>query len=190
MPLPRMLKNINLYADGRNYIGRVVAMTPPKLATTNEDYRGGGMAGPVSYATGYEKLTASWTLAEVDAHLLKLTGLLAHHAVSVQMRGVIEDEQGNVGSIVFTLRGKIVEADLGELKPGEKSETKFTMDVNFYEMSVDDEQVHYIDVMNNVWMIGGVDQMTAHRTILEGGLAGSARALVSGLAQFAASNVG
>jgi len=190
MALPRMLKNINLFADGRNYMGKVTEMTLPKLTTKNEDFQGGGMGGPISFTMGYEKLTASFTLAEVDKNLLRLSGLMAHHAVNVQMRGVIDDEQGNIGSIVGTLRGKISEADLGSMKPGEKSETKFTMDVNFYELKVDGDLVHYIDVINNVYTIGGIDQMIAHRAILEGGDAGTARALVSALAQFAASKIG
>jgi P2 family phage contractile tail tube protein len=165
-------------------------MTPPKLATKNEDYRGGGMGGPVSYSMGYEKLTASWALAEADKHLLKLSGLVALHAVNVQMRGVVEDEQGNFGSIVTTLRGKITEVDMGTMKPGEKSETKFTMDANFYELKINDEIVHYIDVINNVYTIGGVDQMIAHRTILDGGLSGTATALASAFAQWAAAKIG
>ena len=45
------------------------------------------------------------------------------------------------------------------------------------------------DVQNNVYTIGGVDQMIAHRAILEGGDAGTARALVSALAQFAATKL-
>jgi P2 family phage contractile tail tube protein len=190
MALPRILKNINLFADGRNYMGKVTEMTLPKLTSKTEEYRGGGMGGPIEYTMGYEKLKASFTLAEIDKHLLKLTGLQAQHAVNVQMRGVIDDEQGNIGSIVATLRGKLTEADLGTMKPGEKSETKFTMAVNFYELKVNDEIVHYIDVINNVYTIGGVDQMIAHRTILDGGLSGTARALVSALAQFAASKIG
>jgi P2 family phage contractile tail tube protein len=189
MPLPKVLKNINLFADGRNYMGKVTSMTPPKLKTKDEDYRGGGMGGPVSFAMGYEKLSCSWSLAETDKHLLKLSGLMAQHAVNVQFRGVVDDEQGNVGSIVFTMRGRINEADPGELKPGEKNESKFAMEVNFYEMKVNGELVHYIDVINNVWLIGGVDQMIAHRAILEGGDAGTARALLSALGQFAASKL-
>ena len=189
MPLPRMLKNINLFADGRNYMGKVTEMTLPKLTSKTEEYRGGGMGGPIEYTMGYDKLVASFTLAEASAHLLKLSGLQAHHAVNVQMRGVIDDEQGNVGSIVATLRGKITEADLGSMKPGEKAETKFTLAVNFYELKVDGDLVHYIDVQNNVYTIGGVDQMIAHRAILEGGDAGTARALVSALAQFAATKL-
>lgn len=116
--LPRMLKNINLFADGRNYMGKVTEMTLPKLTSKLEEYRGGGMGGPVEYTMGYEKLTASFTLAEFDKNVLRFNGLQAHHAFNCQMRGVIDDEQGNIGSIVITLRGKVTEADMGEMKPG------------------------------------------------------------------------
>ena len=189
MPLPKILKNINLFADGRNYMGKVTEMTLPKLTSKTEEYRGGGMGSPIEYTMGYDKLTASFALAEPSAHMLKFVGLQAHHAFNCQMRGVLDDEQGNFGSIVATLRGKLTEGDLGSMKPGEKSDTKYTMAVNFYELKVDGEIVHYIDVQNNVYTIGGVDQMIAHRAILEGGDAGTARALVSALAQFAATKL-
>lgn len=52
------------------------------------------------------------------------------------------------------------------------------MSVNYYELKVDDEIVHLVDVQNNVYTIGGVDQMIAHRAILEGGDAGTARAIL------------
>lgn len=187
--LPRILKNINLFADGRNYMGKVTAVTLPKLTSKTEEYRGGGMGGPIEYTMGFEKLTASFTLSDMDKHVMKFAGLQAHHAFGCQMRGVIEDEQGNIGSIVGTLRGKITELDLGEMKPGEKAEMKISMAVNYYELKVDDETVHSIDVVNNVYTIGGVDQMIAHRAILEGGDAGTARALTSALAQFAAAKL-
>ena len=186
MPLPRMLKNINLFADGRNYMGKVTEVTLPKIKTLDEGYRGGGMGGEIDYVMGYEKLTAAFVLAEPIRDIMRFAGLQAHHAFNVQMRGVLDDEQGNIGSIVATLRGKVNEEDLGSWKPGEKSDSKFSMSVNYYELKVDDEVVHHIDVINNVWIIGGADQAIAHRAILEGGDAGTARALISTLAQFAA----
>ncbi len=186
MALPKLLKNINLFADGRNFMGKVTEMTPPKLKTVDEDYTGGGMAGVIPYTMGYEKLEASFSLAEYSAELLKLCGLVSHHAFSCNMRGYVEDEQGNCGSIEFSMRGKVTETDLGTLKPREKGETKYSLALNYYEMKVDGEQVHYIDVMNNVWLIGGVDQMAAQRTVLDGGSSSTASAALSALAQYAA----
>ncbi|MFA5688569.1 MAG: phage major tail tube protein [Kiritimatiellales bacterium] len=189
MPLPRKLKNINLFVDGRTYIGKVTSLTPPKLTAVVEEHRGGGMNVPIDYTMGFEKLEAEWVLAEVDKHLLKLSGLQLNAAINAQFRAVIDDEMGNVGSVVVNLTGKITEADLGEWKPGENSESKFKMSVIFYEMKVDSETVVYIDAANNVWTIGKVDQMLVYRALLEGGDAGTARALASAAANWAASKV-
>ena len=48
MALPRKLKNMNLFNQGRSYIGEVPSVTLPKLTRKLDEYRGGGMDGTVS----------------------------------------------------------------------------------------------------------------------------------------------
>ena len=47
MALPRKLKLMNFLADGNSYRGQVTEITQPKLAMKLEEYRAGGMIGPV-----------------------------------------------------------------------------------------------------------------------------------------------
>ena len=45
--LPRVLKNMNLFVDGRGYAGRIDEIQLPKLTLKTEEHRAGGMDLPV-----------------------------------------------------------------------------------------------------------------------------------------------
>ena len=46
MTVIRLLKNINLFIDGRGYAGKVDEFDPPKLTIKTEEFRAGGMDAP------------------------------------------------------------------------------------------------------------------------------------------------
>jgi len=50
--LPKILKNFNVFVDGRGYAGKIDEITLPKLTIKTEEYRAGGM--------GMEKLEADY----------------------------------------------------------------------------------------------------------------------------------
>lgn len=51
-----ILKNFNLFVDGRGYAGNVSEYTPPNLAVQTEDHRAGGMDAPIALDMGMEGL--------------------------------------------------------------------------------------------------------------------------------------
>jgi P2 family phage contractile tail tube protein len=55
---------------------------------------------------------------------------------------------------------------MGESKPGEDTEMKGKTAVVFYQLTRDGEELVYIDVLNTIERIGGVDRMEAHRAAL------------------------
>ena len=62
--MPRLLKNMNLFVDGRGYAGRVDEVENPKLSLKTEEHRAGGMDLPVEVELGMEKLEASLTFSD------------------------------------------------------------------------------------------------------------------------------
>lgn len=55
MGLPRKLKNLNTYVDGEGFLGTVAEFEEPKLAIATEEWRGGGMLGPVMLDKGLRR---------------------------------------------------------------------------------------------------------------------------------------
>ena len=56
--MAKILKNFNLFVDGRGYAGKAEEVTPPKLTIKTEEFRGGGMDVPAAVDMGMEKLEA------------------------------------------------------------------------------------------------------------------------------------
>ncbi len=61
MALPRKLKNMNLFNEGRSYLAEVPSVTLPKLTRKLEEYRGGGMDGTVKLDMGAEAMEMEFT---------------------------------------------------------------------------------------------------------------------------------
>ncbi|GHT98386.1 hypothetical protein FACS1894126_3800 [Alphaproteobacteria bacterium] len=59
--LPKILKNFNVFVDGRGYAGRVEEVSLPKLSLKTDEFLAGGMDAPIEIDLGMEKLEADLT---------------------------------------------------------------------------------------------------------------------------------
>lgn len=164
--IPEMLTNCVMFIDGVSFSGDVPSMTLPKLSTKTEEYRGGGMSGPVDLPTGLEKLEAAWTTNGVRKESLKFFGLADQTACNAVFRSSFKGQRGTVKAVTATLRGSLKEVDLGDWKPGDKSEIKHAMAVTYYKLEIDGRVMYEIDFANMVQVINGVDQLAAERSAL------------------------
>ena len=163
--IPKILKNFNLFIDGRGYVGKVEEVNPPKLNIKTEDFRAGGMDSPAMIDMGIEKLEGSFTLLEFDKNVLKQFGLIAGNVVSVTLRGALQDET-SVSPIIIKLRGMYTEIDMGKLSAGEKGTLQCTIACRYYSLEIDGEQLIEIDIDNMTRKIGGQDKMIDVRKAL------------------------
>ena len=161
-----VLKNMNLFVDGRGQAGKIDELTPPKLALKMDDYRAGGMDAPVKLEMGMEGLKAEMTLSSYDPELWKLFGLVEGAVVPLTARGAIEKPDGTVEAVVINLRGQVSEIDDGTWKPGDKGTVKLGVECRYYKRTQADVELVEIDVENMIRKTGGVDQLAAQRTAL------------------------
>ena len=164
--IPEMLTNCVMFVDGVSFSGDVPSMTLPKLSIKSEEYRGGGMSGPVDLPTGLEKLEAAFTTNGVRKEALKFFGLADQTACNLVFRGTFRGQKGTVKAVTVTLRGSLKEVDMGEWKPGDKSEIKHAVGVTYYKLEIDGRVMYEIDFANMVQVIDGVDQLAAERSAL------------------------
>ena len=161
-----VLRNVNLFVDGRGYAGRVSEVNLPKLTVKTEEYRDGGMDAPVEIDMGLEKLECNFSTSSIDAALLQSWGLAPGNPVPVTFRGALESEDGAVKAVVARVRGQVKEVDWGTWKPGEKAPLKCMIAVRYYEMTIDGAQIHEIDVPNMKRVVNGVDRLAEQRAAL------------------------
>lgn len=163
MALNDILKNINLFVDGRGYAGNVEELSPPKLTMKTDEFRNGGMDGPVEVEMGMDKLEASFSLTKYDAEVLKLFGLAPGNIKPITFRGSLAGEDGVEKPVVINMTGMLKEMDPGSWKPGEKASLKGSLALRYYKHTIGNEVVHEIDVPNMIRIVNGVDQLAVTR---------------------------
>ncbi|HYG06274.1 MAG TPA: phage major tail tube protein, partial [Stenotrophomonas sp.] len=55
MALPKKLKFFNVFGDGISWLGQAIEVKLPVLSRKMEEYRAGGMNGPIDLDFGNEK---------------------------------------------------------------------------------------------------------------------------------------
>ncbi|WP_429885382.1 phage major tail tube protein [Geoalkalibacter halelectricus] len=165
MALPSILKNFNLFVDGRGYAGKVDEVELPKLTIKTEEYRAGGMDAPVDIDMGMGKLECSFTLSEYDPALFAMWGLVPGNWVNITLRGAM-DKDGTVTPVIVNLTGRWKEIDMGNWKAGEVAKLKVQVSGRYYGLVIGGAPVVLIDIENMVRIVGGVDQLKATRAAM------------------------
>jgi P2 family phage contractile tail tube protein len=162
----QILKNFNLFVDGRGYAGNIDEITLPVLDVLEEDYRAGGMDAPVGIDMGMEKLTASFKLSKFDREVLALWGVAVGGTIPFVFRGALESLDGSVQAVVINMTGRIKTVETDSVTPGAKAGQTFTLSLTAYRYEQDSVVVHDIDVLNMKRIIGGVDRLAQIRAAI------------------------
>lgn len=164
MALPRKLKNLNLFNDGESYIGQIVELTPPTLTRTMEDYRGGGMSGPVKIDNGQDAIELEWKCGGLMQSVLRQYGITRHDGVQLRFAGAYQrDDTGAVDAVEIVVRGRHSEIGFGTAKAGDDTEFEVKTACSYYKLTINGNTEIEIDLINMVEMVGGVDRLAEQR---------------------------
>lgn len=164
--IPQVLYNTNLFVDGISFAGDVPSLSLPKLVVKMDEYRGGGMAGPIEMDVGLEKMEASFTTNGVRREAMKFFGLADQTAFNGVYRGSFKGQKGQTTAVVATLRGTLKELDPGDWKAGDKAEFKYSIAVSYYKLEIAGRLIYEIDMVASIRVIDGVDQLASMRSDL------------------------
>ncbi len=165
--LTDIIRNINLFVDGRGYAGRVEEMTLPKLTPVLMEYKAGGMSAPIDVPMGsHEKLEAEVTLKAFDPEVLKLFNVNQGSDVAFTARGALQDGDGTTRAVVVTMRGLIKEYDMGTWKAAEEVQLKLGLSLRYYKLEYDQKVLIESDPINMVLTVDDKDQLADMRQAL------------------------
>ena len=104
MALPSKLKHFNVFLDGLTHAGEVEEFTLPKLTRKVEEYRAGGMNGPVELDLGNEKLEVEATYGGLMRSVLKQYGTTTVDGALIRFAGAYQRvEAGRIGDVHLIL---------------------------------------------------------------------------------------
>lgn len=159
MGFPAKLKKMNLHLDGVGHSGEVAEVTVPKLTLKMDEWRGGGMLGPIQIDKGLEKLELEFTMGGLIDRALRRFGASTYDAVTARFSGAYqEDGNGRVRVVEITVLGRYSEIDLGSAKVGDDTNHKAKLACAYYQLDVDGQNWLTIDFMSNVFIVFGVDR--------------------------------
>ena len=95
MGMPHKLKDFNLFENGISFAGMATEVTLPKLSRKMEEYRAGGMSGPVSVDLGQEAIQLEWTAGGLVKEALKQYATKSHGAVQLRFAGAYQNDRRN-----------------------------------------------------------------------------------------------
>ncbi len=159
MGLPRKLKNMNAFVDGESYLGVVAEFEEPKLAIATDDWRGGGMLGPVKIDMGLEGMEASLTMGGHEATLIRKFGTTRIDGVRLRLVGAYQADNGSFAQAVECyIGGRFTEIDPGKSKAGDSTEQKYKVPLTYYRRVVDGRVDIEIDMLQGVFIVDGLDR--------------------------------
>jgi uncharacterized protein len=162
----QILKNFNLYIDGRGYAGNIDEVQLPALNIVQEDYRGGGMDAPLSIDMGMEKLEATFKVSKFDRDLITKWGVSAGSGVPLVLRGALESLDGTVKAVAVRISGSVHGLEFDTVTAGAKAGMTFKLSATSYKYEQDDETLIDIDILNMKRIIGGVDRLKEIRNAI------------------------
>jgi len=167
MALPQILKAFNLFNDGGSYIGSVLTVELPKLATKDEEYRAGGMLGAINVPMGLDAIKLGWTAGGYLPDAIKQWGITKHDGVMLRFAGATQSPDAeDYKSVEVLVRGRHSEMDMGSAEAGKKTEHKYVTVCSYYKLTMDSEVLIEIDLVAGKHTVGGVDRTASLRAAL------------------------
>ncbi|MGL6112681.1 MAG: phage major tail tube protein [Rubrivivax sp.] len=164
MALPRKLKNMNVFYNGENFIGQAAEVTLPKLARKMEAWRGGGMTGEVKIDMGMEALELEATYGGLMAEMYRDFGIAKIDGVMLRFAGAYQrDDTDAVDAVEIVMRGRHEEIDPGNAKAGDDTSFKVKSALSYYKLSINNETLVEIDLINMIERVNGEDRLAQQR---------------------------
>lgn len=159
MGFPSKLKRMNLHLDGVGHSGTVAEVTVPKLVIKMEDWRGGGMMGPMQVDQGLDKMDLEFTMGGLIDRAVRRFGASTYDAVTARFSGAFQDDStGRTRTVEITVLGRYSELDFGNAKVGDDTAHKSKLACAYYQLDVDGQNWLTIDYMTNTFIVFGVDR--------------------------------
>jgi Bacteriophage tail tube protein len=165
------ITNANIYIDGAGLLGRAEEIQVAQPKHVMVDHKGLGMAGVAEFWAGVDKLEAKIKWASLYPEALAAVGS-PFQSHMLQVRGNIEQytSQGRSAElpVVYLMTGVFKDAGAFNFKQHENVDTTSVIAVYHSELYVAGAQIHLYDVMANIYVVNGVDQLAQFRSNIGG----------------------
>lgn len=161
--------NANIYLDGESFMGRAEEVTLPEVAAKMVDHKGLGMVGELELPGGLQKMSCKIKWGGIYTEAMKKTHDV-FTSVRLMVRSSVDTFEGGtrVGEMPLVAFLTLTPKKAGGLvfKPQDNVEREDEFNVTAYTLEIDGEEIVDIDIMANIWVVNGIDQLENFRANL------------------------
>ena len=163
--------NANIYVDGNCLLGKAEEIKLPDITTVMSEHKALGMVGKIELPSGFEKMEGEikWNSFYRDVWL-KMNN--PYSMVQLQVRSSVET-YGAMGRmqqqpLVTFLSVMFKKNPLGTFKQNDNAEFSSSFACYYIKQQLAGEDMLELDVLANIYKVGGVDQLDIYRNNIGG----------------------
>lgn len=164
MAIPIRIANFNAYSGDNKLVGVTGEVTLPNLEEMTETVSGAGIFGEIDVATPGHFGSLS---VEIPFRMLtdQAFALMNHDGKAVTLRGAAQFLNEKTGatemkSMKIILKGPGKGLDLGKMGVAQGTETKYTMEVWYMKVIIEDKVYVELDKLNSVYVLNGKNMVS------------------------------
>lgn len=160
------LTNANVYINGVSQLGKAEEISLPVVKQVMTEHKSLGLVGKMEFASGIDKMEAKIKWNSFYSDVFKKFAS-PFSTLNLQCRSSIEryDSTGRVAQIPYVVYMTAYAKDfpLGNFKAQDNVELESNLSVTYIKIEENGESVLEIDVLANIYKVGGVDQLALYR---------------------------
>lgn len=156
----------NVYVNNSSQHGLASEVTVPDIVALMSDYKSLGMIGTAEFFNGFDKMESivKWTYPSNEVQVAcanprKLVDLMVRSSKAEFDGQAMENEV----PIVVYMRGFPKKHPGGVFKPKEDTELETSFSVTYIKLEIDGEEIVELDVLHNIYKVGGEDLLAERR---------------------------
>ncbi len=157
MSMLKELRDFAIFVEGEQK-GQGDEARLPKLAFATDEWIGPGMAAPTEIRQHLEKMDCEWTARGFELAAYQQMGVNTLGGLGLRFVGAMQrPDTAEVDSVEFEMRGQHKEIDGGSFKRKEPGQTKVMSTLTQARLSINGEEVYFIDAIAGIARFNGTD---------------------------------
>lgn len=167
MGLPSKLKNMLVATNGQPHAGEASKVKLPVLSRDMDEYKAGGMLGPVKWDKGMKAIEIEHEYGGLVPSIFSGFGSTRVDGEMIRFTGAYQsDSAGGYDSVEVIVRGRHEEIDMGDAEVGGDTKQTVKTTCSYYKLSVNRRVLVEIDMIGMICIIDGVDRAAELREAL------------------------
>lgn len=167
----KRITNANCYLNGKSLLGKVEEAKLPDVATVLVEHKALGLVGKLELPSGIDKMEMSIKFNSFYEDVL-VKAADPFTPVNLQVRSSRDTYTGQGRTaqepVVTFLCGTFKNYPLGGFKQHDNVEAEFKLNITYLKQVVAGKDMIEVDVLNNIYKVGGNDILATYRSNIGG----------------------